>query len=99
MRDRVYCLGVCDALMKLGMTSGTDDHGKPFSKKNPTINAERLAEMFQQDDEHDERPRINPENHSYAWDRPVTWQSGINLSGLAAGQSMSGVITPGNTRG
>ena len=82
---------------KLAEEYDEEEQGAPFPEKSETINAERLAKMLRDSEEDDEQELIAPENPNYSWDRPVTWQSPINLSDMAAGGGAPGVMLPGNT--
>jgi hypothetical protein len=100
-----YKKGAYAALAKLGFAVkeeyDEEEQGAPYPEKSETINAERLARMLRESAEEDEAAKqpISPENSSYSWDRPVTWQAPINLSGINSGGSAPGVILPGNPRG
>lgn len=100
--DVIYKKGAYAALSDLGFKLAEEydeeEQGAPFPEKSETINAERLAKMLRDSEEDDEQEPIAPENPNYSWDRPVTWQSPINLSGLDAGGGAPGVMLPGNSR-
>ena len=91
--------GVAQALRDHGFKVAEDfEEGTPYPDKNPVINAEALALRLREDaEEYDEESReaIPADNPSYTWDRPVTWQSPVNLSGLDSGAGASGISTPG----
>jgi hypothetical protein len=94
-----YKKGAYAALSSLGFKLAEEydeeEQGAPFPEKSETINAERLAKMLRDsaEDDEDALQPISPENSSYSWDRPVTWQAPINLSG---GEGAAGVMLPGN---
>jgi hypothetical protein len=103
--DFLYKKGAYKALTDLGFKLAEEydeeEQGAPFPEKSETINAERLARMLRDSDEEEKENKepIAPENPNYAWDRPVTWQSPINLSGLDGGGGSPGVMLPGSPRG
>jgi hypothetical protein len=88
---------LADLGFKLAEEYEEEEQGAPFPEKSETINAERLAKMLRESEEEEKEP-IAPENPNYSWDRPVTWQSPINLSGLDAGGGAPGVMLPGSPR-
>ena len=98
---RLYKKGAYTALADLGFKLAEEydeeEQGTPFPEKSETINAERLATMLR-DDEEDESETIAPENASYTWDRPVTWQAPINVSGFQGGGGVGGLSLPGSPR-
>jgi len=88
----------------MNMSGNTSDNpdlsfkGTPFPAKSHTINAERLAEILQSQD--DAPMHISPENRrNDAWDRPVTWSASQNMSGLDDGRQATGILMPSNPRG
>lgn len=96
--DLFYRKGAYAALAKLGFSTGEydeEEQGTPFPEKSPNINAERLAERLRNEAEDESEP-ITPENPSYTWDRPVTWQSPINVSGFESGGGVAGLYLPGS---
>lgn len=96
-----YRRGAYAALAKLGFAADDydeEEQGTPFPEKSPAINAERLAERLRNEEDEDVET-IAPENASYTWDRPVTWQSPINVSGFESGGGVAGVYMPGNPSG
>lgn len=100
---RLYKKGAYAALADLGFKLAEEydeeEQGTPFPEKSKTIGAERLADMLRQNDSDDEGSEIiAPENPSYTWDRPVTWQSPINVSGFQGGGGVGGLFLPGSAR-
>jgi hypothetical protein len=89
---------LADLGFKLAEEYDEEEQGAPFPEKSETINAERLAKMLRESDEEDETEPVAPENPNYSWDRPVTWQSPINLSGMDSGGGAPGVMLPGSPR-
>lgn len=102
MLDLFYKVGAYKALIDLGFKVAADEYdeeeqGTPYPEKSPNINAERLAQRLRDDEEEEAEP-ISPENPSYTWDRPVTWQSPINVSGFESGGGVGGLFLPGSPR-
>ena len=100
--DLFYKKGAYAALTDLGFKVAAEEYdeeeqGTPFPEKSLNINAERLAQRLRNEDE-DEKPPIAPENPSYSWDRPITWQSPINVSGFESGGGVGGLFLPGSPR-
>lgn len=96
-----YKQGVDEALQHLGLKQATLAHkptDTPFPTKSPTIPAERLAAILQQQD--DDIDLISPENGRAGKGKHTTWSHPINLSNLDEGYPMmSGVMTPVSPRG
>lgn len=88
------------ALRDLGFKVATDEQdamGTPFPSKSKSINAERFAEILQQQD--DQADRVYPENGRHdRWGKPVSWGHSISLTGLDEGQPVAGIIVPSNPR-
>jgi hypothetical protein len=103
MLDLFYKKGAYAALRALGFKTAAaeeydeEEQGTPFPEKSLNINAERLAQRLRDEDE-GEHEQIAPENASYTWDRPVTWQSPINVSGFESGGGVGGLHLPGSPR-
>lgn len=100
MNSRVYRLGQDAALALIGLKEAEDLSGTstPFPHKSQSIPAERIARALQQLDDVPEH--IPADNRGAGrWDRPVSWNSPVNLSGLDAGEAIGGIITPSNPRG
>ncbi len=95
-----YKQGVCQALEELGFKIATDpnDGNQPFPQKTQTIPAEMLASRLQE--EEDDFSDTYPDNtRSSPWNKPVTWGSPTDLSGIEAGEGGSaGMMTPGSPR-
>ena len=93
--NSIYQRGVADALAELGLKHAEydeEEQGTPYPQKNLSINAERLAKQLREGAaDEDVDKNIDPENASNTWDRPVTWQSPMNLSDYEAG----GITIPG----
>lgn len=100
MNSLAYKHGQDTALLALGFKEAAEFSGTatPYPHKSQSIPAERIARLLQQMD--DEPMRISADNRGAGkWDRPVSWNSPTNLSGLDAGEAIGGLIVPGNPRG
>lgn len=99
MNSLAYKLGQDTALAAVGLKEAADFGGTstPFPSKSQGIPAERFARALQQ---LDDAPEHIPADNRGAgkWDRPVSWNSPVNLSGLDAGEAIGGVLVPGNPR-
>jgi hypothetical protein len=94
-----YKFGQDAALTTLGFKEAADFGGTstPYPHKSQQIPAERIARALQQLD--DEPEHIPADNRGAGkWDRPVSWNSPVNLSGLDTGEGTGGIIAPGNPR-
>ena len=100
MNSPAYQLGQSAALTNLGFKSAADfgNTDTPYPHKSPQIPAERIALLLQQQDD---VPRRQTADNKGAgkWDRPVSWSSPVNLSGLDTGAGTAGLITPSQTSG
>lgn len=96
----LYKHGVYQALQNLGFKNAAaeEQQGTPYPTKSELIPAERLAQTLEQLDE--TGSDIYPENRSHPkWDRPVTWSSPVDLSGVEAGHSGAvGMMHPASPR-
>lgn len=100
MTSLAYKLGQDTALAALGYKNAAELSAttSPYPAKSPHIPAERIAQMLQQLD--DAPSHIPADNRGAGrWDRPVSWNSPVNLSGLDAGEATAGMMVPGNPRG
>ena len=97
----LYKYGVFKALQDLGFKTAEmeEQQGTPYPSKSELIPAERLAQQLEQLDE-EGGSSVYPENRSHSkWDRPVTWSSPVDLSGVEAGHSGSvGMMHPSSPR-
>lgn len=97
-----YIKGIEAALEKFGFLtpqqgSSAETHGNPFPSKAKTIQAERLADLLQNDDTESLRP--SPDNTTASrYNKPVTWSSPVNLAGVDEGQPVAGILVPSNPR-
>jgi hypothetical protein len=93
-----YKQGVYQALEELGFkVAGSDDGDQPFPGKTQTIPAEMLAARLQE--EEDDFSSTYPDNTRHSpWDKPVTWGSPTDLSGVEAGGGSAGMMTPSSPR-
>jgi hypothetical protein len=95
-----YKQGVYQALEELGFKVATsiESGDQPFPGKSQTIPAELLAARLQE--EEDDLPGTYPDNTRHSpWDKPVTWGSPTDLSGIEAGHSgQAGMMTPSSPR-
>lgn len=96
----LYKHGVYTALQDLGFKNAAveEQQGTPYPSKSELIPAERLAQQLEQLDE--EGSEVYPENNSHSkWNRPVTWSSPIDISGVEAGHSGAvGMMHPSSPR-
>jgi hypothetical protein len=84
--DVAYNLGQVKALEALGLKEALFGGNSPFPHKSPSIGAERLARILQQQDDQPEKPTADNKGGG----RPrhdVSWGPSINLSGLDAGEA------------
>lgn len=97
VKEAAYMDGVTTALNDMGLktANSNETHGSPYPSKSPTINAERLAQILQNQD--DIPAKIYPENGRQSRGT-VSWSHPINITGLDEGQSIAGVIVPANPR-
>ena len=85
-------VGFKDAAIHDELTKGT-----PYPTKTKSIQAERLADMLQEDDT--ETMQVSPDNtHRVQWNKPVTWSAPVDLGGLDEGQPVAGIIAPSSPR-
>ncbi|MAG64373.1 MAG: hypothetical protein CMK74_00635 [Pseudomonadales bacterium] len=99
MTTEAYKEGALKALDDLGLNM--EEVRSPYPRKNPELPAERLTELLQEDNEEDVIPKhIPPENKrtEYRANKPVSWGSPIDLSGMSQGQRIPGLLVPGSPR-
>jgi hypothetical protein len=92
-----YKQGVYQALEELGFKVADASADQPFPGKTQSIPAELLASRLQE--EEDDVPGVYPDNTRHSpWDKPVTWGSPTDLSGVEAGSGQAGMMTPSSPR-